>query len=62
VIAIWRLSSEPLQRTFALFWPAQRSPWKTSMGCGLAEKRVPEELGDFQGSPPTSSRMVHPDE
>jgi len=30
------------------------------MGCGPGKKRDPEELVDFQGSPPASSGMVHP--
>lgn len=32
------------------------------MGHGLGEKSGLEKLVDFQGSPPPSSRAIHPDE
>lgn len=41
-------------------WPFQGSTWKNCMGYSPGEKRGLEELVDLQGSPPPSSRMVHP--
>lgn len=39
-------------------WPFQRSAWKNPMGYGPGEKRGPEELVDYQGLPPLSSRKL----
>lgn len=41
--------------------PFQGSAWKNSMGDDSGGKRGPGELGDSPGSPPLSSRTVHPD-
>lgn len=44
-----------------IFWLFQRSALKSPMGYDTEEKRRPEELHDFQGSPHPSSRTVHLD-
>lgn len=41
--------------------PLQGSAWKNSMGDGTGEKSSPGEPVDSLGSPPPSSRPVHPD-
>lgn len=40
--------------------PLQRSAWKNPGGHPPGEKRGPGVMAEFQGSPPPSSRMVHP--